>query len=316
MASRRECKDVSDEAEMIPFSGNPLNRLSEKRTDAAWIAEKLHDPRSLILPLWRLQPLLAGSGESLEAEFLRPGLAESLAAPEAPCVFLGLKGERACFALDISAVEDPASLLTGLGQFYELRGAAPRLPVTDLAILAQAKAMIDWHQRHGFCAKCGAPTVSGNGGHLRVCTACQVEHFPRTDPVVIMLATQGDLCLLARNKNWPADFFSAMAGFLEPGESIEEAVRRELFEETGLRAGEVTYYASQPWPFPASLMIGCFAECESREFKLDPGELSEARWFDRASARALLAGEVKGLRGPVPVAIAHHLIKTWAEGES
>jgi NAD+ diphosphatase len=298
---------------MIAFSGNPLDRASEKRTDAAWIAEKLRHPASLILPLWRLQPFLAGAGDAPKAGFLRPGLVESLAAPDAPCVFLGLDGERACFALDISAAEDPASALAGLGEFRELRGAAALLPAKDLAILGQARAMIDWHQRHGFCAKCGAPTVSGDAGNKRVCMSCRSEHFPRTDPVVIMLATEGDACLLGRNKNWAADSFSAPAGFMEPGETVEEAVRRELLEETGVRAGAITYYASQHWPFPSQLMIGCFAACESREMKLDGSELAEARWFDRAEARALLAGNATGLRQPLPFAIASHLIRAWVE---
>jgi len=296
---------------MIAFSGNPLNRLSEKRADAAWIAEKLRHPASLILPLWRLQPFLATAGDAPKAGFLRPGLAESLAGPDAVCIFLGLEGERALFALDVSAAENPATALAGLGEFHELRGAAALLPAKDLALLGQARAMIDWHQRHGFCAKCGAPTLSGDGGNKRVCSACQTEHFPRTDPVVIMLATEGEACLLGRNKNWPPDSFSAPAGFMEPGETIEEAVRRELLEETGVRAGAVGYVASQPWPFPSQLMIGCFAECASRELKLDGSELAEARWFDRAEARALLAGNATGLRRPLPFAIASHLIRAW-----
>jgi NAD+ diphosphatase len=298
---------------MIPFSGNPLNRLSEKRADAAWIAEKLRQPDSLILPLWRLQPFLTGTGDAPAAGFLRPGLAESLAAPDAPCVFLGLDGERALFALDISAAEEPMGVLAGLGEFRELRGAAPLLPAKDLAILGQARAMIDWHQRHGFCPKCGAATVSGDGGNKRVCTSCQTEHFPRTDPVAIMLPTEGDACLLGRNKNWAADSFSALAGYVEPGESIEEAVRRELFEEAGVRAGSVTYFASQHWPFPSQLMIGCFAACESRDLTLDASEIAEARWFTREEARALLAGNATGLRRPLPFAIASHLIREWVD---
>ncbi|MBU6298314.1 MAG: NAD(+) diphosphatase [Alphaproteobacteria bacterium] len=301
---------------MIAFSGNSLNRLSEKRPDTAWIAARLRDPASLILPVWRLQPFTIGADAALEAGFLRPGLCESLAARDAPCVFLGSEGERAMFALDISAAEDPhhTGPLAGLGEFRELRGAAALLPAKDLAILGQAKAMIDWHQRHGFCARCGAPTAPGDAGYKRVCAACGTEHFPRTDPAVIMLATEGDACLLGRNKNWPPDFYSALAGFLEPGESIEEAVRRELFEEAGVRAGKIAYYASQPWPFPSQLMIGCFAECDSRALTLDPNEIADAQWFTREQARALLAGEIPGRRGPFAVAIAHHLIRAWAEG--
>jgi NAD+ diphosphatase len=197
---------------MIAFSGNPLNRLSEKRADAAWIAEKLRHPDTLILPLWRGQPFLTGTGDAPKAGFLRPGLADGLATPDAVSVFLGLDGERTMFALDVSAAEDPAAALAGLGEFRELRGAAALLPAGDLAILGQARAMIDWHQRHGFCAKCGAPTIAGDAGNKRVCTACKTEHFPRTDPVVIMLATEGDACLLARNKNWAADSFFGAGG--------------------------------------------------------------------------------------------------------
>ncbi|MDE2133134.1 MAG: NAD(+) diphosphatase [Alphaproteobacteria bacterium] len=298
---------------MIAFSANPLNRLSEKRADAAWIAERRRD--GAILPVWRLQPFLTGGKEAPAAGFLGAELVEPLAAPAAPCVFLGMDGERACFALDISAAEDPAAPLAGLGQFRDLRAAAALLPAKDLAILGQARAMIDWHRRHGFCAKCGAPTVSAEAGYKRVCPSCQSEHFPRVDPAVIMLATHGDACLLGRNRKW-VDFFSALAGFVEPGESIEETVRRELFEEANVRAGAVTYYASQPWPFPSQLMIGCFAQCESRELKLDPNELADAEWFTREKARALLAGGIEGRRGPMSFAIAHHLIREWAESQT
>lgn len=300
---------------MIPFSGNPLDRAGEKRSDAAWIGERLGDPNSLILPLWQLKPLMTGTDAALEAGFLRPGVCESLAARDAVSVFLGLEGAHACFALDISAAADPQNEgpLAGLGQFLELRGAAPLLPAKDLAILGGAKSLIDWHQRHGFCATCGAPSLSADAGHKRVCPNCAIEHFPRTDPVVIMLATHGDACLLGRGKTWPPDFYSALAGFMEPGETIEEAVRRELFEEAGVAAGAVSYFASQPWPFPSQLMIGCFAQCESRALKIDASELADARWLGRDDVRALLGGGTAlGLRLPPPFAIAHHLIRKWA----
>jgi NAD+ diphosphatase len=298
-------------AKMLPFCGTPLDRLSEKRPDAAWIAEKWREGR--VLPLWNLQVLTRGEAV-FGAAFIPPALGSELAT-DGVCVFLGMDGGTALFALDVSGAENADEALKEYGAFRELRGASPFLRRKDLAILSQAKALIDWHQRHGFCARCGAATVSGDAGHKRVCTGCGTEHFPRTDPAVIMLATYGEECLLARNVNWSADFYSALAGFVEPGESIEEAVRRELFEEAGVVAGAVRYYASQPWPFPASLMIGCYAECESKELTLDPAEIADALWFDKKTALALLNGEIEGRRGPMKVAIAHYLIKEWANSE-
>jgi len=187
------------------------------------------------------------------------------------------------------------------------------LPDRDTAILGQAKALIDWHQRHGFCPRCGGRTTLADAGYKRVCGGCNAEHFPRTDPVVIMLATHADACLVGRGKQFPPGMFSALAGFIEPGETIEEAVRRELFEEAGVRVGAVTYYATQPWPFPSSLMIGCFAEAVGPEITVDGNELAEAFWLERSKARALIGGErIDGLWVPPSIAIAHHLIKTWA----
>jgi NAD+ diphosphatase len=303
---------------MIPFSGNPLDRVSERRSDAAWVESKRRDPSSLVLPMWQLQPFLLGQEKGpLEAGFLKPGLCEVLAAQDAPCVLLGLEDGHALFALDISAADDPtnAGPLAGLGLFRDMRAAAPLLPAKDVAILGQAKAMIDWHQRHGFCARCGSPTAFADAGYKRVCPVCGAEHFPRTDPVVIMLATHGDACLVGRGKHFPRGMYSALAGFIEPGETIEEAVRRELHEEAGIVVDKVTYHATQPWPFPSSLMIGCFAEARNREIKVDENELAEAIWLERSVARALINGErVEGLWVPPSIAIAHHLIKAFAEG--
>jgi NAD+ diphosphatase len=306
---------------MIPFAGNPLNRASEKRTDADWIESKFHDPSSLVFPMWRLEPFLLGSQKAASPArlgLLRPGTADSLADPEAPCIFLGLDGEMALFALDISAASNPGDQgpLAGLGYFCDARTAAQIVSIKDAAIIAQAKALIDWHQRHGFCPRCGAPTKIMDAGYRRLCGKCSAEHFPRVDPVVIMLATDGDACLIGRGKQFPAGMFSALAGFMEPGETIEEAVRRELMEEASVKVSEVTYYATQPWPFPSSLMIGCFAKAESRDAKVDENELAEVRWLERGVARAVIAGErVDGIRLPPPIAIAHHLIRTWALGE-
>ncbi len=306
---------------MIPFAGNPLNRASEKRTDSNWIESKLRDPSSLVLPLWRLQPFLLGREDSrapLELGLVRPGVADSLVSDGAACVFLGLDGDRAIFALDVSEAGDPAKEgpLARIGYFRDARMAAGMVSIKDAAIIGQAKALIDWHQRHGFCPKCGTPTKIMDAGYRRLCDACNAEHFPRVDPVVIMLATHGEACLVGRGKLFPAGMFSALAGFIEPGETIEEAVRRELMEEASVEVGEVAYYATQPWPFPSSLMIGCFAKAKSREVKVDENELAEVRWIERGAARQLIEGkEVDRMRVPPPIAIAHHLIKAWALGE-
>jgi NAD+ diphosphatase len=303
---------------MIPFAGNPLNRASEKRTDAHWIESRRHDPSSLILPLWRLEPFLLEpkkSGAPIELGLLRPGVADSLAGAEAPCIFLGLDGDNAVFALDVSDAGDPANggPLAGLGYFREARAAAQMASLRDAAIIAQAKALIDWHQRHGFCPRCGARTKLMDAGYRRLCGKCNAEHFPRVDPVVIMLATHGEACLVGRGKQFPPGMFSSLAGFVEPGETIEEAVRRELMEEASVKVSEVTYYATQPWPFPSSLMIGCFAKAESRDAKADDNEIAEVRWIERSVARELIGGkQLAGVRLPPPIAIAHHLIKTWA----
>ncbi|HEX4079696.1 MAG TPA: NAD(+) diphosphatase [Rhizomicrobium sp.] len=301
---------------MIAFTGSRLDRASDRRTDRDWIAARRADATSLIHPLWNLRVFVIGGGNGpLEAAFFRPGLCESLAGPDAPCVFLGLDEGRAVFALDVSAASESETTgpLARLGQFRELRAAASLLPSHDVAILGQAKALVDWHQRHGFCPRCGALTKSMDAGYRRLCGNCGAEHFPRTDPVVIMLALDGEYCLVGRGLQFPPDMFSALAGFIEPGETIEEAVRREIFEETGIRAGRVTYHATQPWPFPSSLMIGCFAEALNRDIHLDEKELADARWLDRQSARALLAGQtIDGIRIPPPIAIAHHLLKAWA----
>src|ERR1700730_4694070 len=304
---------------MIPFSGSPLNRASEKRTDPNWIESKRRDPSSLVLPMRRLEPFLLGAEKSnppIELGLVRTEIVEPLASAEAPCIFLGLDGDTAVFALDVTEADDAQiGRLAGLGYFRDARVAAQMVSLQHAAIIAQAKAMIDWHQRHGFCPSCGAPTKLMESGDRRLCGKCNAEHFPRVDPVVIMLATHGEACLVGRGKQFPPGMFSALAGFVEPGETIEEAVRRELMEEASVKVGEVTYYATQPWPFPSSLMIGCFAKAESREVKADENELAEVRWLERSVARDLIEGKkVDGMLGPPPIAIAHHLIKTWALG--
>jgi len=302
---------------MIPFSGSPLNRASEKRTDSNWIESKRRDPSSLVLPIRRLEPFLVGAEKSdppIGLGLVRTEIAGSRAGADALWILLGLDGDTAVFALDVTEADDARiARLAGLGYFRDARVAAQMVSLEHAAIIAQAKAMIDWHQRHGFCPRCGALTKMVDAGYRRLCAKCNAEHFPRVDPVVIMLATHDDACLVGRGKQFPPGMFSALAGFDEPGETIEEAVRRELMEEASVKVGEVTYYATQPWPFPSSLMIGCFAKAEGRDIKADETELAEVRWLERKLARELIMGkQVDGLRVPPPIAIAYHLIRTWA----
>jgi NAD+ diphosphatase len=299
---------------MLPFTGNPLDRKAEMRVNRSWIAQRLHDPSSQILPLQQHAPLFSGNDKALQVQFLSPTLCEPL--PEDACIFLGEVGGRAFFAFDMAALDVAAqNRISVLGTFQELRAAAPLLPPEELAIAAQAKALTDWHAHNRFCSRCGAATFPGAAGSKRDCPSCHTEHFPRLDPAVIMLVTNRDRCLLARNAKWTPDFFSTLAGFVEPGESLEEAVRREVYEEVGLRAGRVRYFASQPWPFPAALMLGFFAECDSDVLTLDENEIAEAHWLAKADAADLLDGRTAGRRGPAPHAIAHYLIRTWVLGQ-
>ena len=302
---------------MIAFSGNPLDRASERRGDAAWLAAQRADPKSRVLPLWKLQPLLLGlqdAAKETKLGFIEGALASGLGAADAVEVFLGLDGDGPCFARDISALGDPlTAALASHGHFRDARSAALLLADSEIAILGQAKALIDWHKRHGFCAVCGAVTMLSDGGYRRLCPHCKAEHFPRTDPAVIMLVTAGERCLLGRNKRFAGGHYSTLAGFIEPGETIEEAVRREVYEEVRLRVGTVRYFASQPWPFPSSLMIGCFAEGLSGEIEVDGNEIISARWFERADVKRLLDGQSREVTLPRRDAIAFHLISHWAE---
>jgi NAD+ diphosphatase len=225
-----------------------------------------------------------------------------------------MDGGIAYFARDISSLADPlAASLASHGHFRDARSAASLLSGREIAMLGQAKALIDWHNRHQFCAQCGNPTDLADAGYRRICPACKAEHFPRTDPAVIMLVTAGDRCLLGRNKRFTGGHYSTLAGFLEPGETIEEAVRREVYEEVRVRVGAVAYFASQPWPFPSNLMIGCFAEADTDAIQVDGNEILAARWFDRETVRRLLSGESNEVSLPRRDAIAFHLIRDWAE---
>ena len=298
------------------FAGNPLDRASDRRPDKAWIARQLAAPDSLALALWNGRPLVEPRKEGgHQIAYLPARMAEELSEGGEQLLFLGLWKETAVFALDLDGEANPADggPLAGMGAFEDLRRVAMSLPPGDAAMVATAKAMFEWRRRHRHCAACGEPTVAVDGGWKRLCPACEAEHFPRTDPVVIMLPYHGDRCMLGRQEAWPKGMFSALAGFLEPGESIEEACARELNEEAGLHAVKVRYHSTQPWPYPSSLMIGLIAEVEDEEGTPDQTELSEVRWFTREEAKQLIAGQIEGTFAPQPLAIAHQLIKAWVE---
>ena len=245
--------------------------------------------------------------------------------------FIGLRGAVPFFACDISAWEPPADqrpdavgfvdaslqqhpLIAPTMAFAELRSVMATLPPFEAELVASAKALFSWHDTHGFCARCGAKSEVALGGWQRHCPACKTQHFPRTDPVVIMLITRGNQLLLGRSPGWPEGMYSLLAGFVEPGETIENAVRREVAEETGIEVGRVRYLASQPWPFPTSLMIGCAGEAQSEVIRHDPVEIEDALWISREGLAEVFAGRNERIRQPRRGSIAAFLMAEWLAG--
>jgi NAD+ diphosphatase len=302
--------------EVYTFAGNPLDRVSQRRQDAAWVAGLLDDPETRLLPFCELKPVVRDpSAPGLNWQEVAPwrGAIEG----GATLVLLGIGDGRAHFALDASGVSDgvPDGAATA-----DARSLAALIPGPQAAILAEARSLIDWHARHRFCAQCGAQSALASGGWNRVCPNCRAHHYPRVDPVVIMLAVRGERCLLGRGRRRVGTRYSCLAGFMEPGETIEEAVRREVLEESGIRVGRVRYLASQPWPFPSTLMMGLLAEALTEEIRIDPEELAEARWFERDEVRTMVARSrsddpIPGVATlPPPLAIGHQLARRWAFG--
>jgi NAD+ diphosphatase len=302
----------------LGYTGNVLNRATEVRRDPAAIAAFAADPGARTL-------VVAGELICLRKDELFDDptftLAQAAALVSEPermreQVFLGRDGNGPLFAVAIDAeAAEPLKSRDDL-LITDLRGAAMRGLVAQehLPSFAQAKSLLGWHGRHRFCSNCGAPTDAVQAGWRRDCPACGVQHFPRTDPVVIMLVVHGDQCLLGRQPRFGKGMWSCLAGFVEPGETIEEAVRRETLEEAGIVCGRVAYFASQPWPFPMSLMIGCHAEALTTEITVDRTELEDCRWFPRdEAADMLLHRHPGGLTATHPYAIAHHIIREWLE---
>ena len=310
-------------AESVTFGGSGLDRAAHLRGD---VSGARADPTSRTIVLWRGKPLVEGEGRDrlVRLPLDHPALAEARGAP----FFLGLEAAGACFATDLSAWEPEAfdkAALEGFfdpseqqhpdlaaGQvFCELRGVMTRLDARDAELAATARALMLWHRSHRFCARCGTESAVTMAGWQRDCASCGTSHFPRTDPVVIMLITHGNAVLMGRSPGWPAGMYSLLAGFVEPGETLEAAVRREVFEEAGVRVGAVGYLASQPWAFPASLMMGCRGEALGREIEIDPKEIEDAIWVSREEMMAAFAGEHPVLKPARKGAIAHFLLRNW-----
>jgi len=297
------------------FAGNPLDRAGDRRNDPDWLAAQAANPEALALVFWDGRPLLEDHADGPRLTWIALTHARNLIRDEDRELFLGLWKGSPCFAVELGGAADPAAgPVAGLGVFTELREAAAVLSGPDAAMAGGAKSLFDWRRRHGFCANCGHETDSICGGWKRRCPNCEAEHFPRVDPVSIMLPVFQDRCLLGRQASWPAGRMSALAGFIEPGETIEEGCAREIAEEAGLTVTAVRYHSSQPWPFPSQLMIGLIADVSDDKATPDQTELEEVRWFTREEARAVLAGghEVKA---PPKFAIARTLLEAWVEGE-
>ncbi|MFM0007021.1 NAD(+) diphosphatase [Paraburkholderia dipogonis] len=295
----------------IGFNLNPLDRCSGRRDDHAFIEHLRSDPAARFFVFHGDVPLLK-RGSEYDPWFA----ASETAAFGEPLhsIFLGEESDGSGrFALGFASADTAPD---NGHERIDLRSLALQELVAAgaLGILAEAKSMLDWHRRHGFCANCGSASRVTNAGWQRICDVCGARHFPRVDPVVIMLVIDGDRCLLGRQRHFGKGMYSALAGFVEPGETAEDAVRREVMEEAGVTCGQVVYFASQPWPFPSSLMIGCFAQAGDTDIVVDMEELEDARWFSRQEVAAMLAGtHADGLSAPKPFAIAHHLLQAYME---
>ena len=300
----------------LGFVHNRLDRLANSRDNGDVIAAQRRESAARTLIVVGDSVLLCPSDEG-SSPWFGWAATDGIGRVE-ETVFLGRSDFGPCFASRVggTSIEDLAARQDL--SVFNLRAVAVDGSVSpeDLGALAEGKAILHWHQSHRFCSNCGAASHASGAGWRRECTSCGTHHFPRTDPVVIMLAVDGDRCLLGRQPRFPPAMYSCLAGFLEPGETIEAAVGRELEEEAGITVGPVTYLGSQPWPFPASLMIGCLAEARTTEIVIDHHELEDARWFSRDEVKAMLAGQhPQGLACPVPMAIAHHIVRAWVDGE-
>ena len=285
------------------LAGPYLNRVAEWRKDEARLRAAYEDPNTLLVPVWRARNLLVQGETTLTARFVTG--AATLGVDRSELIFLGEFHEHACFAVELDPQVEPA--IESSVMFRDLRAIAGEVPAEEAGVLAYARAMVTWRERHRFCGRCGARTVPALGGHVLRCSnpGCNNQQFPRIDPAIIVLIHDGERALLGRQAAWPAGRYSTIAGFVEPGESLEDAVVREAREETGIVVDEVEYHSSQPWPFPSSLMLGFLAHAATTTIDLRDAELEDARWLTREQ---LAAGEVAF---PYPHSISFRLIEEW-----
>ncbi|MEO1106893.1 MAG: NAD(+) diphosphatase [Pseudomonadota bacterium] len=318
-------------AELVTFGGSGLDRAAELRSDAERLQQAQDDTKARCVLLWRGKLLVQGEAldQLVRLPMSHPVIQNGAGGIVAVPIFLGLEEGRApIFAFDISSWTAEGQDLTGLDTFVdrseqrhpdlpvgtafaELRRIMTRLSTRDAELAATAKAVIGWHKTHKFCAQCGAPSQIAQAGWQRSCPSCGAQHFPRTDPVVIMLITHGDAVLMGRSPGWPEGMYSLLAGFVEPGETLEAAVRREVMEEAGVPVGAVSYLSSQPWPFPSSLMFGSAGQALSRDIKIDPVEIEDALWVSKSEMMQAFAGDHPKLLPARKGAIAHFLLRNW-----
>ena len=293
------------------FAVSALDRLSLHRLDEAWLAEQVQNPQTRIVPVWQGENLVS-QASAPEAVFLSPADLGALWQDASPPILLGALDGQVYFAIEAPSLEGrPHPIFEDFGVFKNLRAFGPFVPGDIAALLACAKAMTYWHQRHQFCGDCGSPTISTEAGFVRDCTNadCAKKHFPRSDPAIIVLVQYGQKALLGRQASWPEGMYSTIAGFVEPGESLEAAVVREVHEETGVKLAEITYHSSQPWPFPSSLMLGYMAQAADPAIQRNDEELEDAQWFSREDlVKAIKTGT---MFVPASLSISHRLIETW-----
>ncbi|HMN43575.1 MAG TPA: NAD(+) diphosphatase [Povalibacter sp.] len=291
------------------LAGPYLARLAQLRKDAARLRAALDSPATLFVPVWRTHSFIARAQQGLSAQFVS-GLAHLGDIEPNELILLGEFRGQLCFAAELPSAAAPA--VDARAEFVDLRGVAGDLMRDEAGLLAYARAMVLWRERHRFCGRCGAPTVAAEGGHVRRCSdeRCGNQQFPRIDPAVIVLVTDGDRALLGRQAAWPPGRYSTIAGFVEPGESLEDAVAREVLEETGIEIASVDYHSSQPWPFPSSLMLGFSARAATTGIQRMDDELEDARWFTRGQ---IAAGDVAL---PTTHSISFRLIEDWYDAAS